>query len=169
MFGCHFIFDGCSLQRETCLEKFNVRRNMQRAISFLFKYCFKIWVVIKLAKKKVFALNDIGNIGGEMLLWNAVIISIHVMIRVFNQGFKSLIIRSGSNGFKCFVMAFYDDCTLRNALVWRFSYDWFYWSRFQTAWLEIGFLLKVYEIFRFIHFKYRIMFFKLLLFVFKWF
>lgn len=67
---------------------------MQRAISFLFKYCFKIWAVIKLAKKKVFALNDIGNIGGEMLLWNAVIISIHVMIRVFNQGFKSLIIRS---------------------------------------------------------------------------
>lgn len=128
-------------------QKFNVRRNMQRAISFLFKYCFKIWAVIKLAKKKVFALNDIRNIGGEMLLWNAVIISIHVMIRVFNQGFKSLIIRSGSNGFKCFVMAFYDDCTLRNALVWSFSYDWFYWSCFKTAWLEIGFLLKVYEIF----------------------
>lgn len=62
---------------------------MQRAILFPFKYCLKIWAVVKqaLKREKIFlALNDRfkegEKIGGKCSIQYTIIISIHVMIKV---------------------------------------------------------------------------------------
>lgn len=62
---------------------------MQRAILFPFKYCLKIWAVVKQALKRekfFLALNDRfkegEKIGGKCSIKYTIIISIHVMIKV---------------------------------------------------------------------------------------
>lgn len=62
---------------------------MQRAILFPFKYCLKIWAVVKqaLKREKIFlARNDRfkegEKIGGKCSIKYTIIISIHVMIKV---------------------------------------------------------------------------------------
>lgn len=62
---------------------------MQRAILFPFKYCLKIWAVVKQALKReifFFGLNDKfkegEKIGGKCSIKYTIIISIHVMIKV---------------------------------------------------------------------------------------
>lgn len=74
---------------------------MQRAILFPFKYCLKIWAVVKQALKKefffFFALNDRfkegEKIGGKHSTEYTIIISIHVMIKVLINFLNKIEIR----------------------------------------------------------------------------